>query len=76
MVVEDVDIKLLGTAKLVDTVDMEPGENGAYVKTQIVKAMGFREDTTNKGELSLVDLYQPNTVSGINKLVHDTGEYD
>jgi hypothetical protein len=36
---------------------MEPGEYEGYVKTQIAKAMAFKEDTTNKAELSLVDSY-------------------
>jgi hypothetical protein len=39
------------------TEDMEPEEYEAYVKAQIAKAMGFKEDTTNKAELSLVDSY-------------------
>ena len=57
MVVEDVDIESLVTVRSAETEDMEPGEYEGYVKTQIAKAMGFKEDTTNKAELSLVDSY-------------------
>jgi hypothetical protein len=51
------DIESLVTARSAGTEGMEPGEYEAYVKTQIAKAMGFKEDTTNEGELSLVDSY-------------------
>jgi hypothetical protein len=38
------------------------------VKTQIAKAMGFKEDTTNKAELSLVDSYYEVQLAVVNKL--------
>ena len=68
MVVEDVDIESLVTGRSVGTEDMEPGEYEAYVKTQIAKAMGFKEDTTNKSELSLVDSYYKVQLTVVNKL--------
>jgi hypothetical protein len=53
---EDDNIESLVTARSAGTENMEPGEYEAYVKTQIAKAIGFKEDTTNKAELSLVDI--------------------
>ena len=50
------------------TEDVEPGEYEAYVKTQIAKVMGFKEDTTNKAELSLVDSYYKVQLAAVNKL--------
>jgi hypothetical protein len=43
---ENDDIESLVTARSAGTEDMEPQEYEAYVKRQIAKAMGFREDTT------------------------------
>jgi hypothetical protein len=50
---EDDNIESLVTARSAGTENMEPREYQAYVKTQIAKAMDFKEDTTNKAELSL-----------------------
>ena len=68
MVVEDVDIESLVTGRSAGTEDVEPGEYEAYVKTQIAKVMGFKEDTTNKAELSLVDSYYKVQLAAVNKL--------
>ena len=74
MVVEDVDIESLVTARSAGTEDMEPGEYQAYVKTQIAKAMGFKEDTTNKSELSLVDSYYEIQLAVVNRLADELRE--
>jgi hypothetical protein len=44
---DDDNIESLVTARSAGTENMEPGEYQAYVKTQIAKAIGFKEDTTN-----------------------------
>jgi hypothetical protein len=74
MVVEDVDIESMVTARSAGTEDMEPGEYQAYVKTQIAKAMGFKEDTKNKAELSLVDSYYEVQLAVVNKLADELRE--
>lgn len=74
MVVEDVDIESLVTARSAGTEDMGPEEYEAYVKTQIAKAMGFKEDTTNKAELSLVDSYYEIQLAVINRLADELRE--
>jgi hypothetical protein len=53
---------------------MEPGEYEAYVKSQISKAMGFKEDNTNEGELSLVDSYYDVQLMVVNKLAEELQE--
>jgi hypothetical protein len=60
-------IESLVTARSAGTENMEPGEYQAYVKTQIAIAMGFKEDTTNKAELSLVDSYYEMQLAVVNK---------
>src|SRR5918994_426064 len=55
--VEDINIERLVAPRSAGTENMEPKEYEAHVKTRIAKAMGFREDTTNKAGLSLVDSY-------------------
>jgi hypothetical protein len=67
MMDEDDNIESLVTARSAGTENMEPGEYQAYVKTQIAKAMGFKEDTTNKAELSLVDSYYEMQLAVVNK---------
>jgi 5-formaminoimidazole-4-carboxamide-1-beta-D-ribofuranosyl 5'-monophosphate synthetase len=71
---EDDDIESLVTARSAGTEDMEPEEYEAYVKTQIAKAMGFNEDTTNKAELSLVDSYYEVQLAAVNKLAKELQE--
>jgi hypothetical protein len=53
---------------------MEPGEYQAYVKTQIAKAIGFKEDTINKAELSLVESYYEVQLAVVNKLADELQE--
>jgi 5-formaminoimidazole-4-carboxamide-1-beta-D-ribofuranosyl 5'-monophosphate synthetase len=74
MMDEDDNIESLVTARSAGTENMEPGEYQAYVKTQIAKAMGFKEDTTNKAELSLVDSYYEVQLSVVNRLADELQE--
>jgi hypothetical protein len=74
MVVEDINIESLVTARSAGTDDMEPEEYEAYVRTRIAKAMGFKEDTTNKAELSLVDSYYEIQLAVINRLADELRE--
>jgi hypothetical protein len=71
---EDDDIESLVAARSAGTEDMEPGEYEAYVETQIAKAMGFRENTTNEAELSLFDLYYGVQLMVIKKLADELQE--
>jgi hypothetical protein len=52
---------------------MEPG-GYAYVKTQIAKVMGFKENTTNEAELSLVDSFYVVQLMVVNKLAEELQE--
>ena len=71
---DDDNIESLVTARSAGTEDMNPGEYEAYVKTQVAKAMGFKEDTTNKAELSLVDSYYEVQLAVANKLAEELRE--
>jgi hypothetical protein len=71
---EDNDIESLVAARSAGTEDMEPGEYEAYVKTQIAKAMGFKENTTNEAELSLVDSYYEIQLMVVNRLAEELQE--
>jgi hypothetical protein len=74
MVIEDVDIESMVTARPAGTEDMEPEEYEACVKTQIAKAMGFKEDTTSEAELSLVDSYYEIQLAAVNNLADELRE--
>jgi hypothetical protein len=74
--VEDIDIERLVAPRSAGTEDMEPAEYEVYVRTRIAKAMGFREDTTNKAELSLVDSYYEIQLAVVNKLAEELREHD
>jgi hypothetical protein len=74
MVIEDVDTESTVTARSAGTEDMEPEEYEAYVKTQIAKAMGFKEDTTSEAELSLVDSYYEIQLAVVNRRVDELRE--
>jgi hypothetical protein len=72
--IEDMDVERLVAPRSAGTEDMEPTEYEAYVRTRIAKAMGFKEDTTNKAELSLVDSYYEIQLAAINKLAEELRE--
>jgi hypothetical protein len=71
MIDELLDLESLVTARSAGKEDMEPAEYEAYVRTRIAKAIGFKEDTTNKAELSLVDSYYEIQLAAVNKLAEE-----
>jgi hypothetical protein len=69
-----IDLESLVAPRSAGAEDMEPGEYEAYVKTQIAKAMGFKEDTINEAELSLVDSYYEVQLVVVKKLAEELQE--
>jgi hypothetical protein len=72
--VEDIDLERMVAPRSAGTEDMKPAEYEAYVRTRIAKAMGFKEDTTSKADLSLVDSYYEIQLAVVNKLAEELQE--